>query len=241
MDITERKRVEEKLAEYQKQLKSLASQLSLTQEREKHRLATKLHDQISQALVVSKIKLDELRKSTPSGELSQILDDLSNCLEQLIDDSGTLMFEMSSPILHELGFEAAVSSWLVNEIQKKHAIKTEFEDDGQPKPLNKDVRALLFRSVRELLLNVIKHAQAQTVTVSIARIEGQIRIRVEDDGIGFDPVAVTAMAARRAEYGLFSIQEGLEQLDGQISIESEPECGSKIVLMAPLKEAAGRF
>jgi signal transduction histidine kinase len=234
-DITEHKRTEQKLLEHQAKLKSLASQLSLTEERERHRLATELHDQISQSLVISKIKLDQLRKSSTSNEFNKSLEDICNCLSQIIDDTRTLTFDLSYPILYELGFEAAVAEWLTDQIQEKHRIKTEFEDDRHQKPLDDDIRVLLFRNVRELLINVVKHAQANKVKVSIRRVNEHINVNVEDDGVGFDPIEVMSMATKRAEFGLFSIRERLEQLGGLIEIDSEPGRGSKITMTAPLK------
>ncbi|MBN2593967.1 MAG: PAS domain S-box protein, partial [Sedimentisphaerales bacterium] len=234
-DITKHKQTEKKLLEHQAKLKSLASQLSLTEERERYRLATDLHDQISQSLVISKIKLDQLRKSSISDEINEPLEDISSCLGQIIDDTRALTFDLSYPILYELGFEAAVAEWLTDQIQEKSQIKTEFDDDGRQKPLDDDIRVLLFRNVRELLINVIKHAEANKVKVTIRRDNKYINVVVEDDGVGFDPVEVTSMASKRAEFGLFSIRERLEQLDGMIEIDSKPGFGSKITMRAPLK------
>jgi PAS domain S-box-containing protein len=235
-DITGHKRTEKKLLEHQAKLKSLASRLSLAEEHERYRLATDLHDQISQSLVISKIKLDQLRKSSDSDEFNESLKDISNCLGQVIDDTRALTFDLSYPILYELGFEAAVAEWLNDLIQVKHGIKTEFVDDGHKKPLDDDIRVLLFRNVRELLINVVKHAQSKKVKVSIRRIKDNIRISVEDDGIGFDPVEVMSMSAKRAEFGLFSVRERLEQLGGLIEIDSEAGRGTKIMMTAPLKK-----
>jgi len=234
-DITEHKQTEKKLLEHQAKLKSLASQLSLTEERERHRLATDLHDQISQSLVISKIKLDQLRKSSTSDAFYEPLGDISNCLGRIIDDTRALTFDLSYPILYELGFEAAVAEWLTDQIQEEHGIKTEFEDDGRKKPLDDDIRVLLFRNVRELLINVVKHAQANKVKVSIRKIKNHISVSVEDNGVGFDPVEVESLTAKKAEFGLFSIRERLEQLGGLIEIDSKMGRGTKITMTAPLK------
>ncbi|UCC97262.1 MAG: PAS domain S-box protein [Phycisphaerales bacterium] len=234
-DITERKHTEQKLLEHEAYLKSLASQLSLTEERERHRLATELHDQIGQSLVLSKIKLDQLRKGESAGAMTEALDDVSRCLGQVIADTRTLTFDLSYPILYELGFEVAVAEWLTEHIEEKHGLETDFEDDGHSKPLDDDIRALLFRNVRELLINVVKHAQAGHVKVSVRRADKDICVCVKDDGVGFDPVEAAAMAAKRAEFGLFSIRDRLEQLGGHIEIESGPGLGTKITMHAPLK------
>jgi len=234
-NITDRKQAEQRILENRAQLKSLASQLSLTEERERRRLATELHDQIGQSLVISKIKLDQLRESAASDEFTMALEEVCHCLTQVIQDTRMLTFDLSSPILYELGFEAAVAEWLADEVRGKHGIQTEFEDDGQLKPLDEDIRALLFRNVRELLINIVKHARAGKVKVSLRKVDEHIKVTVEDDGVGFDPVEVRARAAQRAEFGLFSIRERLEQLGGQIEIESRPRHGSRISMIAPLK------
>ena len=234
-DITKRKRAEQKLLEDQAQLKSLASQLSLTEERERHRLAMELHDQIGQSLVISKIKLDSLRKSASSNELTEALENVCSTLGKVIQDVSSLTFDLSFPVLYELGFEAAVAEWLSEQIRDKHGIETEFEDDEQFKPLDDDICVLLFRDVRELLVNVVKHAKAQNVKVSINKSGDRICVSVEDDGVGFNPVEVTSRATERAEFGLFSIRQRLEQLGGHFEIESEPGRGSKITMTAPLR------
>jgi signal transduction histidine kinase len=232
----ERKRAEKRAREYQAQLKSLASELTLAEEHERHRLATDLHDQISQSLVISKIKLEALRKSGYGRKLDKALDDVCNSIGQTIQRTRTLTFDLSSPVLYELGFEMAVSEWLTSQIQQKHGITVEFETDGEAKPLDDDIRTLLFRDVRELLINVVEHARAHKVKVSINRLGEQISITVEDNGVGFDPAEVLSMAARKGEFGLFSIRERLEWLGGHLEIESKPGCGCKVTMMAPLKK-----
>jgi len=233
-DITERKKAEEKLLDYQAKLQSLASQLSITEESERRRIATELHDQIGQSLVFSKIKLDELHQTATSSELAEALDEICNNIDQVIQDTRTLTFDLSSPILNELGFEAAISEWLDVQIREQHGIETEFVDDEQQKPLDDDIRALLFRNVRELLVNVIKHADAHKVKVSVSRVNEHIQIDVEDDGKGFDPVKVMSTGIEDTKFGLFSIRQRLEQLGGYIEFESEKH-GSKITMTAPLK------
>jgi len=142
---------------------------------------------------------------------------------------------LSCPTLYELGFEAAVSEWLEEKIGKEYGIKTEFEDDGSSKPLLDDVRVLMFRSVRELLINVVKHSQASQVKVVVRKADDEIEVRIEDNGIGFNPQEAAAMAARRGEFGLFNIKERLEEVGGKLLIESAPGAGCKATIRAPLK------
>ncbi len=235
-DITERKKAEQKLLEDQVKLKSLASELLLAEERERHRIATELHDRISQSLVISKMNLEALRKSEYGKKIDDTLGEICNSLAQTIADTRTLTFDLSSPILYELGFETAVAEWLTEQIQDSHGIATQFEDDGRPKPLDDDISVLLFRNVRELLINVVKHAHAHKVKVAIRRVGKKIQVSVEDDGGGFELAETMSMATKRAEFGLFSIRQRLEQLGGHLEIKSELGRGCKVTMMAPLKK-----
>ena len=142
-----------------------------------------------------------------------------------------MTFDLSYPILYELGYEVAVSEWLIGQIREIYNIETEFRDDGQVKPLDDCIRAILFRNVRELLTNVVKHANAQKIEVSVCKVDGDICVIVKDDGVGFEPSEVVSHSG----LGIFSIRERLEQLDGHLEIESEPGLGSRFMMKAPLK------
>jgi len=234
-NITEQKIAKQKLIEDQVKLKSLASQLTLAEERERRRIAGELHDRISQSLAISKIKLEALRKSGYGEKLDKTLEEICNSIGQTIQDTRTLTFDIGNPILYELGFETAVSHWLTEQIQNKHKIKTEFEDDGQVKNLDDDIRVLLFRSVQELLINIVKHAQASKVKVSIRKADNHICVEVEDNGIGFEVEKSAHVPAKTYGFGLFSIRHRLEDLDGHLEIESKPGRGCKVTMTAPLK------
>jgi signal transduction histidine kinase len=180
--------------------------------------------------------LDTARDSESSADLAKALNEATKEIEQLIQEVRSLTFELSSPILYELGFETAVADWLNERIRKKHGIATEFEDDRQPKALDDDTRAVLFRDVRELLTNVVKHAQAKSVKVSIRKVGSRIHVSVEDDGCGFDPAEIAATATKVGGFGLFSIRERLKQLEGNIEIQSAPGRGTRVTLTVPLKQ-----
>jgi PAS domain S-box-containing protein len=234
-DVTEQKRAEEKLLKHQEQLRLMASELSLAEERERRRIATELHDRIGQDLVLSMLRLDNLRKSVSSGALAAPLGEISNLLERAIQDTRSLTLDLSSPMLYRFGFERTIADWLVQEVQKTHGIKTEFEDDRCPKPLEEDICVLLFQATRELLINVVKHAQAHAVKVSVRRKGGEIETIVEDDGVGLDLPEIESVMPSRGKFGLFSIRERLNYLGGDIKIESEPGHGTRVILTAPLK------
>jgi PAS domain S-box-containing protein len=233
-DISERKQAEGKIIEYQNQLRCLASQLTLTEEHERRKIATDLHDRIGQSLAISKIKLGALRESASSLGLDGDIEEIRDYIEQTIQDTRSLIFDLCPPFLYELGFEKALE-WLAEEVQKQHGVTTLFENDGKPKPLDDDVRVLLFRTVNELLINVVKHAQAQKTKVSVRRDRDNIKINVEDDGIGFDVSKTQHHVDKAGGFGLFRIRERLNYLGGQIKIESEPNRGTRVSLVVPVK------
>ncbi len=234
IDITERKQAEEKLLIYQDQLRFLASELSLIEERERREIAVALHDRIGQTLAISKMKLSALRESIRPSDLSITLKEICDLIEQTIQETRLMTLELSPPILYELGFEPAVE-WLAEKIQQQNHIEISLEDDGQPKPLDDDIAFVLFRALNELLINVTKHAQAQHVKVSLARDGDQLRISVEDDGIGFDTRNYGSHILKNGGFGLFSIRERLSHLDGYLEVKSEPGQGTLVTLMMPMK------
>jgi PAS domain S-box-containing protein len=241
-DVTERKWAEEKLLKYQRQLKQLTSQLALTEERERRRIAGELHDQLCQSLALAKIRLDAIRSSGKSKPVEEELGQVSDAMQSLIDQTRSLIFDIGSPVLYELGLEEAVADWLNEQLHAKYGFVTEFQDDGKEKPLDDDVKVLLFRNVRELLINVIKHSRASKVKVSIRRTDDSIEITVKDNGIGFNPAPAPvfrqedAGAGKAAKFGLFSIRESIEQLGGHFEIESKPGGGCTAKITAPLKK-----
>jgi len=232
-DITERKKAEKKLLIYQKQLRSLASELSLAEERLRRRIATDVHDHIGQNLAISKIRIESLAESVSSREIAGSLNEISNLIAQTIESSRLLTFELSPPVLYELGFEAAME-WLVRQTREQHKLAAEFEDDGRSKPLDDDIRVLLFQAVRELLVNVAKHAKANKVKVSTRRVGDQIRVSVEDDGVGFDVSQTYSKDYGTGGFGLFSIRERLDHIGGHLDIRSKAGHGTSVTLTAPV-------
>jgi PAS domain S-box-containing protein len=231
-EITERTKAEGKLLIYQQQLRSLASQLSLSEERTRRRIATDVHDHIGQNLAMCKIKLETLRESMTSSKLSESCGEISELISQTIDSSRTLTFELSPPVLYELGFEPAIE-WLVRKTRQQHGVSADFEGDGQAEPMDNDVRVLLFQVVRELLVNVAKHARARNVKVWTQRAGDEIIVGVEDDGVGFDTTRARSDGYGTGGFGLFSIQERLGHIGGHVNIESGPEQGTRVTLVAP--------
>lgn len=237
-DITERNKAYNTLAMYQEKLRGLAAELSLAEERERRRLAAELHDQIGQSLTFAKIKADSL-KNLVREEGAAALGDVTTLIDRAIQDTRSLIYQISSPILYELGLEASLE-WLAEHFETEHGLRIAFYDDGAGKPLSDEVKVTLFQVVRELLINVAKHARADRVSLAVRRRRNQIVISVADDGDGFELSQVVGDVRGRRGFGLFNIRQRLELLGGELDIASLPGRGTTATVVAPLDSDPGR-
>lgn len=231
-DITAQKQAEREIRTYQEQLRSVASELSLTEEQERRRLATDLHDHVGQILALAQIKLGAIRESASSSHLVEPMDEVRRLIEQTIQYTRSLSFELSPPVLYDLGFEAAVE-WLAELIQKQHGIMVKVQTDRSPKSMNDEIRVILFQTMRELLANVAQHANAKNIRIFIAREDATLEVKIEDDGLGMG-ISVDA-AHGPFGFGFFSIRERLKYLGGHLDVVSEPGWGTRVTLQVPLK------
>jgi len=174
-----------------------------------------------------------LRQAVDPGNLAGQVDQIREMIAYAIGYSRSLTFELSPPILYELGLEAAVSS-LAERYQKELGIRIDCRDDHLPKPLSDDMRILLFQGVRELIVNAVKHAHPRKIAISFLREGADIRVMVEDDGGGFDIADGEANTGKSHGFGLFSMRERLKYLGGSIAITSAPGRGTQATLTAPL-------
>ena len=222
---------------YQRRLRSLASELSLAEERERRRIARGLHDHACQTLVLSKMKLQGLRGPLSTPDVGEIAD-ICSALDRTIESVRELVFDLSSPTLYKFGLEAALEELLADKLRAENSIHYVFSDDGAPKPLAEDVRIVLYQSVRELLINIIKHAQAREVAFDIARQDNSVRIAIIDDGVGFDAESILSAPSRSQSFGLFTVKERLDHIGGSLDIHSRIGQGSRITLAARLEAEA---
>lgn len=207
-------------------LRQLTAQLAATEERERRAIAADLHDRIGQSLQISKLLVAQAQAEDDAGQMRESLGKADELLAQAIQDTRSLMFEISPPVLYDLGLEAAFE-WLTENVVT--SAKVSFHDDGASKPLDDTVRALVFRMGRELVINAIKHAGADSIEISTSRLGGSLVLEVRDDGRGFD-----AERAPEGRFGLQNLRAQVAALSGSVEFLTRPEGGTVVRLSVPL-------
>ncbi len=226
-EITERKI-------YQEQLHSLVSRLSQIEEQERRRIASALHDEVAQSLALTKMKLDNLMVIEQVEPVLNQIDEIYHLIDQNIQEIRTFMFEISPPVLYEMGLIPAIL-WLARTFEEKHQIETTVKNDNLPKPLDDDSRNILFQIVRELLNNIQKHACAKQCIIQIQRDDNNIKISVQDNGKGFNVSTIKPDMKKLTKFGLFNIRERISYSKGNLKITSSPNKGTHIIVTMPLK------
>jgi PAS domain S-box-containing protein len=224
-DITERKAAEHKLLDYQEQLRSLTAELTMSEERERRQMAVTLHDSIGHALALCKIKLGQLDVNGAEEGMKEV----KNLLEEAIHNTRSLTFELSPPVIHNLHFEDAIE-WLVEHFGEQYNLLVSFEHDGDPVVLSEQLRSFLYNSVRELLVNIVKHSGAKSADVVLSHANGMVELSVHDDGHGFEADAAPPPGAARHGFGLFSIRERMSLYCGSMDVQSSAGEGTTVAL-----------
>lgn len=254
VDITERKQAEERLRQWtadleervrerteqlthsQERLRVLATEVTLTEQKERRRIASELHDYLAQLLVLGRIKLAQGRKqAAPSQE--KWLNELDELLHQSLAYTRSFVAQLSPPVLHEFGLLKALH-WL-GDMMQQHGLKVNVQAEEERLALPDDHAILLYQSVRELLMNVVKHAQSERATITVqVTAEDVLHILVADEGKGFDSNAALFSDPMSSQYGLFSIRERMVVMGGTLSVQSAPGEGTRVTITIPYTSEA---
>jgi signal transduction histidine kinase/ActR/RegA family two-component response regulator len=225
------------LAEANQRIRRLASEIVLAEQRVHRDIARRLHDDLQQRLYGVQMKIAGLRLrghlSTPQ-EVGSQLDDVERWLAEAVLMTRHLAVDLSPPVLAGEGLAEALG-WLADQMREMHGLQTEIRSNDSATVQDEDLRVLLFQSVRELLFNVVKHADVHEARLELKRIdEHRIQLVVEDRGAGFDPDSV--IGARQESFGLFSLRERIQFLGGQLQIVSRQGEGTRVTVELPLPE-----
>jgi len=220
------------IKKYQKKLKKLNSELIVTEEKERKVIAGYLHDGIGQTLSIAHIKLTSILNNELSAKVKKTIKETSALIDSAITDSRLLTYDLSPPILYELGLIEAIK-WKLEQVHQKSNIIANFQSDTKTINIDTNRRILIYRIVCELLLNVIKHANASEVSVEISKVRKKYYITIADNGKGFD-FSEEVKLSKPGSYGIFSIHERLDSINGSLELKSNYESGTQATIIIPV-------
>ena len=222
-----RRRSEALLAELQTYAEQ-AEALAIAEER--NRLARELHDSVAQTLYGLTLQAEAATRKLAAGQLEAVADYLHSfrdSAQQTLLEARLLIFELRPPVLDEVGLAGALKTRL-DAVDSRSGLNCQV-DLVQMEGLSPQIETGLYRIAQEALNNILRHAKANLVCLSLQTSEGRVRLEIRDDGIGFD-----AQAKMSHGYGLRSMRERAEQLGGSFDLQSKPKGGTTIIVETPL-------
>ncbi|HJR79018.1 MAG TPA: CheR family methyltransferase [Anaerolineales bacterium] len=228
IDITERKRLEQ-------QVRSAASNLTSSDQVERHRLSRILHDDLQQNIFAVKMHLSFLHEALENNTLEGLqmdLKQLDEWLAKAIATTRQVSVELSPPVLQDEGLAEALI-WLASQMKEQYGLDVSLQTNDRNILFEEDIRVLVFQSVRELLFNIVKHAGTLKAFVTIEQADGKAHVTVRDDGKGFDSEQV--MNDWNAAHGLLRLRDRLYLLGCKLIVESQPNKGTLVKIEAPIR------
>jgi len=230
--VARQKHLQQRVRRYRQMLRDLTCELTLSEEHQRQCIAADLHDDLAQSLTLAKMKVDALRSAEP-GDVAASLDAVSQLIGQAARTTRGLASSLSPPVPADQDLVAALL-WLAEQMARDYGLIVQTKDDGRDKPLDGECRIVLFRAVRELLVNIAKHAGVHRATVTLGRTGNGVRITVTDDGNGFDVTQARSCPTSAGGFGLADLGRRLECLGGSLEVQSVPDEGTRVTLVAPL-------
>ena len=225
--------LEKKVGERTQEIRELSSELTLAEQRERDRLSRILHDELQQDLTALQMRAKALEADTSSEEYTKVLKEMQETLDSTLERTRSLTAELSPPVLDSTAFEE-IMQWLASHVEDAYGLDVETEVVGEPQISREDLRMLLFRLVRELLFNVVKHAGVDEARLrSRLREDGHLVVEVIDEGDGFDPEN-SGPTEIEGSGGLYRVHNRLEMFDGRLELDSAPGDGTRAALVLPL-------
>lgn len=227
--------LEERVRERTLQLRTLMAELALSEDRERRMLARDLHDDLGQVLAIVKMKLTSLEGTERRGALKGSLKEIETLIDQGNRSVRSLMLHLSPPVLDTLGLVPALE-WLSEEMERLYGLAVRIGGDDSLPMLEEPVRTTIFRAVRELLINVAKHANTNLADVDCKHEDDtHIAITVTDYGCGFDYDKALSTQAGDTGFGLINVRERIEFIGGEMIVISMPGSGTTITIRFPAK------
>jgi CheY-like chemotaxis protein/anti-sigma regulatory factor (Ser/Thr protein kinase) len=223
-----------------RQLRALACELTLAEERERQRIAGLIHDHLQQMLVAALLNLGMLRQKLADIPVAEDFGQIEAILRDAVETTRSLTAELSPTVLHQCGLAAALK-WLGSWCQQKYGLVVDVDVDEELNP-GQEASISLYHCVREMLFNTVKHSGVERASVQMSRPEfGSVLIEVQDGGHGFDLDEVRAREGQEGGFGLFNVRERVELLGGRLEVESSPGNGCRFTIWIPELSDADDF
>ena len=235
-DITQWMLAKEEIQEYQTSLQKLTTEITMVEEKQKKEIASNIHDHLSQSLVISKMRINEMKKNPNLKMIDEDLLFIETNISDAIENSRKITFELSPPILYQFGIIEALH-WLIEDLEAKHKIKFQLNNNVTNIKLSDEKSILLYRSIQEVITNAIKHAKASLITLDISKNKLGVSISIADNGVGFDTSILNNHQNHSISgFGLFTVQERIQNIQGVFTITSEINTGTTIKIFIPLSK-----
>ena len=225
------KKLEQRVRERTEELARLSRELALAEVRERQTIARDLHDGLGQQLNAASIKLDTLRSGDGKNPSRASLDEIATLLDGITGEMRSLTAQLNPPVLEQLGLVPAIE-WLGEQMRKMYRLDIDFTDDRLPKPLESVTASIVFRAVRELLINVARHSGVKHAQIAARCTDGHLTLEVSDQGAGFSSSGTAAKSS--LGLGLAATRERIAHIGGTITIESEPGRGTTATIQVPM-------
>ncbi len=228
-NVTQQQRAYQELEQRTRQLQHLAMELSQAEDRERKRLAELLHDDLQQLLAAAKFQLGLLGSRLKNEKtVQEMTGEVKQLLVEAIGKSRSLSHELSPPVLGQSDL-CEIFEWVVEQVKAKHGLTVYLDYLEAIHVGSEPLKAFLYRTVQEMLFNVVKHAKVKEAQLRLRRANGHLWLCVSDKGRGFDPQEL----GKTVGFGLLSVRERIELLGGRMRIRSAPGKGSIFVISVP--------
>jgi len=230
-DVTDLTELNERLRQQQERLKLYARQLVGAEERARRSTAVDLHDGIGQQLVGLSMMLDALAARSPP-EVRLLLGEATNTVREVQAIAQRVIADLSPPGLYELGLGPALQ-WLSVYMRGKELLQVDLHVEAEESDIDTDLRVLVFKVIRELLRNVIKHSGVQSASVTVTRSPNELRVVVDDRGVGFE-WQLSLFESRTHGFGLWSVADRVREAAGEMTVDTGPGRGCRVTVVFPL-------
>jgi len=214
-------------------VRQVAAELSYAEARERRIIADGLHADVSSRLALIKRQLlDSVAPSEQHKDQSNIQETIGE-IDHVIKVTRSLIFELSPPVLQQLGLKEAIKS-LIRYFNNHQKLVFEYNEVRFSEPVDEKLSIFLYQSVREILVNTIKYSHATFANVTLDQEDDKLIIVIKDDGIGFDKINLQPRRGKTGGFGLYHIADRLDFFGGAMKVDTAPGKGAKITIIAPM-------